>query len=111
MRLRAIILLVLTASSLLCVSLSSVRGQGNVSVLSSTIYQTWGYSPFSVSKGDYLVAGEVENFGSKAQKINLTATFYDAAGTILGTSYLSDSLPDAPACYLHVILHYQKSPF
>jgi hypothetical protein len=112
MRIRALILLGLIATSLLCAgSYSEVSGQENVRVLSSTIYQTYGYAPFSVSKGDYLVAGEVENLGSETQKFNLTATFYDASGTILGASYLTDSLPDAPACYLHVLLPNQKSPF
>ncbi len=112
MRIGALILLGLMATSLLYFGFSSeVRGQENVRVLSSTIYQTYGYAPFSVSKGDYLIAGEVENLGLEAQKFNLTATFYDASGTILGTSYLSDSLADAPACYLHVLLSSQKSPF
>jgi hypothetical protein len=112
MRIRALILLGLIATSLLYVGFSSeVSGQENVRVLSSTIYQTYGSAPFSVSKGDYLVAGEVENLGSEAQKFNLTATFYDASGTMLGASYLSDSLPDAPACYLHALLSSQKSPF
>jgi len=112
MRIRALILLGLIATSLLCVGFSSeVSGQENVRVLSSTIYQTYGYAPFSVSKGDYLVVGEVENLGSETQKFNLTATFYDASGTILGASYLTDSLPDGPACYLHVLLSSQKSPF
>jgi hypothetical protein len=90
---------------------SEVRAQENISVLSTTIYQTYGYAPFSVSKGDYILAGEAENFGSEAQKFNVTATFYDGAGSILGTAYLSDSLTDAPPCYLHVLLPNQKSPF
>ena len=112
MRINALILLGLMATALLFVGFSSeVSGQENVRVLSSTIYQTYGYAPFSVSKGDYFVAGEVENLGLEAQKFNLTATFYDASGTVLGASYLSDSLPDAPACYLHVLLSGQKSPF
>ena len=87
------------------------RAQETVGVLSSTIHQTGGNAPFSVGKGDYLVVGEVENSGSNPQKFNLTATFYDSSGAILGTSYLSDSLPDASACYLHVLLPNQKSPF
>ena len=112
MRINALILLGLMATALLFVGFSSeVSGQENVRVLSSTIYQTYGYAPFSVNKGDYLVAGEVENLGLEAQKFNLTATFYDASGTVLGASYLSDSLPDAPPCYLHVLLSSQKSPF
>ena len=90
---------------------SEVKAQQNISILSTTIYQTYGYAPFSVSKGDYIVAGEVENFGSEAQKFNVTATFYDGAGSILGTAYLSDSLTDASPCYLHVLLPNQKSPF
>ncbi len=32
-------------------------------------------------------------------------------GSILGTSYLSDSLPEAAPCYLHVLLPDHKSPF
>ena len=112
MKIPILILLSLIILSLTCVEFSFKAGaQENVNVLSSTIYQTWGYAPFSVSKGDYLVAGEVENFGSEAQQFNLTATFYDASGSILGTSYLSNSIPDAPACYLHVLLSNQKSPF
>ncbi len=112
MRIKALILLGTIVASLFIIGFfSEVRGQENVRVLSSTIYQTYGYAPFSVGRGDYLVAGEVENLGSEAQKFNLTATFYDASGTIFGTSYLSDSLPDAPACYLHALLPNQKSPF
>jgi hypothetical protein len=90
---------------------SESRAQENINILSTTIYQTNGYAPFSVSKGDYIVAGEAENFGSEAQKFNVTTTFYDAAGSILGTAYLSDSLTDSPPCYLHVLLPNQKSPF
>jgi hypothetical protein len=91
--------------------LSESSAKENINVLSTTIYQTYGYAPFSVSKGDYIVAGEVENFGSEAQKFNVTATFYDASGSILGTAYLSDSLADASPCNLHVVLPNQKSPF
>jgi hypothetical protein len=112
MKLRALILFLAITAILLSVNISfEVKAQENVAVLSSTIYQTWGSAPFSLDKGDYLVAGEVENFGSTPQKFNLTAIFYDSSGAILGTSYLSDSLPDAPACYLHVLLPNQKSPF
>jgi hypothetical protein len=64
-----------------------------------------------VGKGDYLVVGEVKNFGSEALQFNLTATFYDSSGYVLGTSYLSDSIPDASGCYLHVLLPDAKSPF
>jgi hypothetical protein len=112
MRNRALILLLLAASSLVCIGIhSEVKAQENISILSTTIYQTYGYAPFSNSKGDYIVAGEVKNFGSEAQQFNITATFYDASGSILGTSYLSNSLPDASPCYLHVLLPNQRSPF
>jgi hypothetical protein len=112
MRTRALILLLLIASSLVCGGFFfEVKAQENISVLSTTIYQTYGYAPFSNSKGDYIVAGEVKNFGSEAQQFNVTATFYDSSGSILGTSYLSDSLPDASPCYLHILLPDQKSPF
>ncbi len=112
MKLKALASLLTIALILLSASFSfEAKAEENVGVLSTTIYQTWGNAPFSLDKGDYLVAGEVENFGSTSQKFNLTATFYDSSGTILGTSYLSDFLPDAPACYLHVLLPNQKSPF
>jgi hypothetical protein len=61
---------------------SEVRAQDDVRVLSTMIYQTYGYSPFSVSKGDYIVAGEVRNLGSEAQQFSITGTFYDTAGSI-----------------------------
>lgn len=112
MKIKALILLLLITSSLICIGfLSVVKAQENISVLSTTIYQTYGNAPFSISKGDYIVAGEVKNFGSEAQHFNVTATFYDSTGSILGTSYLSDSLPDASPCYLHVLLPNEKSPF
>ena len=112
MRTRAIVSLLLITSSLVCVGFySEVKAQENTSILSTTIYQTYGYAPFSTSKGDYIVAGEVKNFGSDAQHFNITATFYDVLGSILGSSYLSDSLPDASPCYLHVLLPNQKAPF
>ena len=102
----------ITSSAFVCLEyFSEVKAQENVSVLSTTIYQTYGYSPFSVSKGDYIVAGEVKNSGSEAQHFNLTATFYDAAGSIIGTSFLSDSSHDTSPCYLHVLLPNEKSPF
>jgi hypothetical protein len=113
MRIKALILLLLITSSVfICLDFfSEVKAQENVSVLSTIIYQTYGYSPFSVSKGDYIVAGEVKNSGSEALHFNLTATFYDAAGSIIGTSFLSDSSSDTSPCYLHVLLPNEKSPF
>ena len=113
MRINSLILLLLiTSSAFVCVGyFSEVKAQENVSVLSTIIYQTYGYSPFSVSKGDYIVAGEVKNSGSEALHFNLTATFYDEAGSIIGTSFLSDSSSDTSPCYLHVLLPNEKSPF
>jgi len=113
MRIRAFIVLLLIPLLLLALAkcVSQVKAQENVSILSNSIYQTYGYAPFSTSKGDYIVAGEVKNFGSEAQQFNVTATFYDAEGNILGTSYLSDSSSDTSPCYLHVLLPNEKSPF
>jgi hypothetical protein len=113
MRINSLILLLLIISSaFVCVGyFSEVKAQENVNVLSTIIYQTYGYSPFSVSKGDYIVAGEVKNSGSEVLHFNLTATFYDAAGSIIGTSFLSDSSSDTSPCYLHVLLPNEKSPF
>ena len=42
------------------------KAEGNVVILSHTIYQTYGSAPFSVDKGDYTVAGEVQNNGEGA---------------------------------------------
>ena len=112
MRIKALISLILIISSLVCVGLfSEVKAEQNVNILSTTIYQTYGYAPFSIDKGDYIIAGEVKNFGFEAQHFNITATFYDAAGSILDTAYLSDSNPDTSPCYLHVLLPNEKSPF
>ncbi len=112
MRNRALILLLLIASTVVCIWFySEVKAQENISILSTTIYQTYGYAPFSNSKGDYIVAGEVKNFGSEAQQFNITAMFYDAAGSLLGTSFLSDSSSDTSPCYLHVLLPNERSPF
>lgn len=106
-----ILLFLVSALPMLLATCSVVGAQDNVSVVSTTIYQTYGSNPFSVSKGDYLVAGEVKNYGAEAQKFNITATFYDNEGYIIGTSYLFDSNPDASPCYLHVLLPNAKSPF
>jgi hypothetical protein len=113
MRFHGLILLglLLASAFLLAGSFSNVKAQDHVGILSTTIYQNYGFNPFSVSKGDYLVVGEVQNSGSQAQKFNITATFYDGEGYILGSSYLSDSNPDASPCYMHVLLPNAKSPF
>ncbi len=78
---RTLISLLLIMSLSLCIGFfSEVKAQEDINILSTTIYQTYGFSPFSVSKGDYFVVGEIENFGSEAQQFNVTATFYDASG-------------------------------
>ncbi len=113
MRIRVLFLLLLMISFELVILdyFSEVEAEENISILSNTLYQTYGYSPFSVSKGDYILAGEMNNLGPEAQQFNITATFYDAGGVILGTSFLSDSSSDTSPCYLHVLLPNEKSPF
>jgi hypothetical protein len=90
---------------------SEVKADGDVIILSDTIYQNYGYAPFSISKGDYIVAGEVQNIGAEALHFNITALFYNADGSIIGTSFLSDSYSDTSPCYLHVLLPGMRSPF
>ena len=90
---------------------SQVKAEGDVIILSDTIYQYYGYAPFSISKGDYIVAGEVQNIGTKALHFNITAVFYDADGSIIGNSFLSDRNSDTSPCYLHVLLPGRRSPF
>ena len=52
-----------------------VRADGDVVVLSHTILQTYGFPPFSADKGDYLIAGEVQNEGTQASRFNITTDF------------------------------------
>jgi hypothetical protein len=107
-----LILLVLGCSVLVPASLfPQARAVDDVVILYHTIYQTWGFSPFSVSKGDYFVAGEVENTGTQPLHFNITAEFFDANSELLETAFLDDTLADAPPSYLHVLLPGKKSPF
>jgi hypothetical protein len=107
-----ITLLLISATIFTSVSLvSQVKAEGDVIILSDTIYQNYGYAPFSISKGDYIVAGEVQNVGAEALHFNITAVFYDASGNVIGSSFLSDSSSDTSPCYLHVLLPGRSSPF
>jgi hypothetical protein len=90
---------------------SQLKADGDVIILSDTIYQNYGYAPFSVDKGDYIVAGEVQNTGSEALHFNITATFYDADGNVVGSSFISDTFSETSPCYLHVLLPGKRSPF
>jgi hypothetical protein len=105
-------LLLVSAAVLASVGfVSQVKADGEVIILSDTIYQNYGYAPFSISKGDYIIAGEVQNVGAEALHFNITAVFYDAGGSVIGTSFLSDSFSDASPCFLHVLLPNRRSPF
>jgi hypothetical protein len=90
---------------------SQAKADGDVIILSDTIYQNYGYAPFSIDKGDYIVAGEVQNTGSEALHFNITATFYDADGNVVGSSFISDKFSETSPCYLHVLLPGKRSPF
>jgi hypothetical protein len=106
-----LLLLIATAVLALVVSVPEVKAEGNVIILSDTIYQNYGYAPFSISKGDYIVAGEVQNVGAETVHFNITAVFYDVGGSVIGTSFLSDSSSDTSPCYFHVLLPDRRSPF
>jgi uncharacterized membrane protein len=87
------------------------KAEGNVVILSHTIYQTYGSAPFSVDKGDYTVAGEVQNNGEGATHFNITTNFYDSDNNLIVTKYLTDSYTETPPSFLHVLLPDKKSPF
>jgi hypothetical protein len=107
----AIFILSVTALALLIGFSPHVRAEGNVVMLSHTIYQTYGFPPFSVNKGDYLIAGEVQNEGTQALNFNITDDFYNSNGEIITSAFLTDSLTDSAPSYLHVLLPGEKSPF
>jgi hypothetical protein len=106
-----ILLLTLTMVVALIGFSPQVRADGDVVILSHTIYQTWGFPPFSIDKGDYWIAGEVQNEGTQALQFNITADFYDSNGIITASAFLTDSFTDTPPSYLHVLLPGEKSPF
>ena len=107
-----IILLVSTVTTVAFISfISQAEADGDVVILSHTIYQTYGFAPFSVDKGDHQVAGEVQNVGTQALHFNVTCEFYDSNNEIVGTSFLIDTLPDWAPSFLHVVLPGKKSPF
>ena len=107
-----IIQLILTVAVLASFySFPQARADEDVVILSHTIYQTWGFPPFSVDKSDYHVAGEVQNIGTQALHFNITGEFYDSNNEIIGISFLTDTQPDWAPSYLHVVLPGKKSPF
>jgi hypothetical protein len=83
----------------------------NIAILSNSIYQTYGFSPFNFNQGDYHVTGEVQNTGTQALHFNITGTFYDSTSKIIGTACLTDTQPDFGPSYLHLILPDKTSPF
>jgi len=93
-------------------SIAPAKAQdSDIAILSNSIYQTYGFSPFNFNQGDYHVTGEVQNTGTQALHFNLTGTFYDSTSKIIGTAYLTDTQPDFGPSYLHVILPGKTSPF
>jgi len=106
-----IVLLVSTVAMAFVGFVPQAEADGDVLILSHTIFQTYGFSPFSVDKGDYQVAGEVQNVGAQAHHFNVTGEFYDSNNEIVGTSLLIDTMPDWAPSYLHVVLPGKKSPF
>jgi hypothetical protein len=109
-----IVILLLTAPTLAFAATSFIpraKAEGNVVILSHTIYQTYGSAPFSVNKGDYTIAGEVQNNGIGATHFNITANFYDSDNNLIVTKYLTDSYTETPPSFLHVLLPDKKSPF
>jgi hypothetical protein len=107
----ATLLLTVTMIAALIGFLPQIIADGNVVILSNTLYQTYGSTPFSVNKGDYWIAGEVQNDAIQALYFNITADFYNANNEIIASAFLTDSLTDTPPSYLHVILPAEKSPF
>ena len=106
----AILILTVTMVAALIGFSPQVRADGDVVILSHTILQTYGFPPFSADKGDYLIAGEVQNEGTQVFHFNITADFYNSNGEIFTSAFLTDSLTDTPS-YLHVLLPGEKSPF
>jgi hypothetical protein len=87
------------------------KAESEVIILSHTIFQTYGGSPFSVNQGDFWVAGEVQNNGAQATHFDIIADFYDQNSALSASTSLSDPFVDAPPSYLHVLQPGQKSPF
>jgi len=83
----------------------------DIVILSNSIYQTYGISPFNFNQGDYHVAGEVRNVGAQALHFNMTCTFYDSSNNKIGIAYLTDTSADFGPSYLHVLLPGKTSPF
>jgi hypothetical protein len=110
-----IIVIILLASTIATVEFVSLvphaEADGDIILLSHTIFQDEGLPPFSFGQGDYHVAGEVQNVGTQALNFNITAQFYDSNNQIVGTAFLSDTLADQAPSYLHVVLPGKKSPF
>ncbi len=103
-----VMLMVMTLPSVAYVGLvPQAKADDNVVILSHTIFQDYGPPPSSVDKGDYQVAGEVQNVGTQALHFNVTAEFYNSNNEIIGSGFLSDS----HTSYLHVLLPGKKSPF
>jgi hypothetical protein len=111
MKTLALIVILMVSTVVAVASIPQARADGDVVILSHTIFQTEGFPPFSFDNGDYFVAGEVQNVGTEALNFNITADFYDSNNEIVGTAFLSDTLADVPPSYLHVLLPGKKSPF
>ena len=111
MKALALVVILMVSTVVAVVSIPQARADGDVVILSHTIFQTEGFPPFSFDNGDYFVAGEVQNVGTEALHFNITANFYDSNNEIIGTAFLSDTLADVPPSYLHVLLPGKKSPF
>jgi hypothetical protein len=111
MKALALVVILMVSTVVAVASIPQARADGDVVILSHTIFQTEGFPPFSFDNGDYFVAGEVQNVGTEALHFNITANFYDSNNEIIGTAFLSDTLADVPPSYLHVLLPGKKSPF
>jgi hypothetical protein len=111
MKALALVIILMVSTVVAVASIPQARADGDVVILSHTIFQTEGFPPFSFDNGDYFVAGEVQNVGTEALHFNITANFYDSNNEIIGTAFLSDTLADVPPSYLHVLLPGKKSPF
>jgi hypothetical protein len=109
----AILLILIVAAAIFTQSdpISWAQTNRDVVILSYTIYQVYGFAPFSEGKGDYQVSGEVKNNAAEALHFNITANFYDANNKIIATKYLTDSYTETPPSFLHVLLPGRKSPF
>jgi hypothetical protein len=68
------VLLILTAAFVI-LDFPVTKADGDIVILSNTIFQVYGYAPFSVEKGDYCVAGEVHT-DEKSDNLEICESYF-----------------------------------